>query len=804
MGLGVPGMLRGELTEFVGRRAELAQVRQALGSARLVTLTGPGGIGKTRLALRAAARAQRAFPDGVWLARLGGLRDSALLVPEVARSLGLSDQSGRWVVAALSEYLAGRHLLLVLDQCEHLADACAVLADALLRACPRLRVIATSRHVLGVAGEVTMAVPPMSVPPMSVPPAARSAGPEELLRFEAVRLFAARAAAVMPGFAVDAASGPVVAGICRRLDGIPLAVELAAVRLRSLSAGQILDRLDSRFALLSGGGPAGQPQHRTLEAALEWSYELLTEAEQAMWGRMSVFAGSFDLDAAEMVCAGDGIATETVVDLVDALVAKSVLSRAAGDGRARYRLLDTIGEFGLRKLRARNGEGRSRGRHRRWYAALAARQEAFGPGRAGWIASLDADHENLRAALEFCLSEPGELAAGAELACDLWRYWETHGHLTEGRRILAGLLEKLDDSAEVRPRALWVAGFLALVQGDLPGARALLETGLSAAGHAGDAGAAAYASSYLSYVMYYLGEAERGRVLAETALTMHRDSGDQIGVVMSLTQLGSTDLHGQELTRAAGRFGECARVCERTGNIWYQTYAQRGLGVATWLLGDPEAAATLVRAALHTTREIDHPIGVALCLDALAWITASQKRAAGAATLLGAADAAWAAIPAALQPALQGHRDVAIAAAREALTGRAFRSAFAAGAAMSQAEAIAFALHEPPRGAGRPAGPDGDRVRLTRREQEVARLVAQGQSNSQIAGELVISARTAETHVRHIMDKLGVSTRAQIAAWSAARPPMSPRPGMPGRGSGADHGTRPGRSRGVQPAGENP
>ena len=793
-------MLRGELTEFVGRRAELAQVRQALGSARLVTLTGPGGIGKSRLALQAAARAQRAFPDGVWLARLGGLRDSALLVPEVARSLGLSDQSGRWVVAALSEYLAGRHLLLVLDQCEHLADACAVLADALLRACPRLRVIATSRHVLGVAGEVTMAVPPMSVPP-----AAGQAGPEELLRFEAVRLFAARAAAVMPGFAVDAASGPVVAGICRRLDGIPLAVELAAVRLRSLSPGQILERLDSRFALLSGGGPAGQPQHRTLEAALEWSYELLTEAEQAMWGRMSVFAGSFDLDAAEMVCAGDGIATETVVDLVDALVAKSVLSRAAGDGRARYRLLDTIGEFGLRKLRARSGEGRFRARHRRWYAALAARQEAFGPGRAGWIASLDADHDNLRAALEFCLSEPGELAAGAELACDLWRYWETHGHLTEGRRILAALLEKLDDSAEVRPRALWVAGFLALVQGDLPGARALLEAGLSAAGHAGDARAAAYASSYLSYVMYYLGEAERGRVLAETALTMHRDSGDQIGVVMSLTQLGSTDLHGQELTRAAGRFGECARVCERSGNIWYQTYAQRGLGVATWLLGDPGGAATLVRAALRTTREIDHPIGVALCLDALAWITASQKRAAAAATLLGAADAAWAAIPAALQPALQHHRDVAIAAAGEALTEAAFQSAFAAGTAMSQAEAIAFALREPPSAAERPAGrPGGDRVRLTLREQEVARLVARGQSNSQIAGELVISARTAETHVRNIMDKLGVSTRAQIAAWSAARPPASPRPGPPGRGDGADHGTRLGRSRGGQPAGENP
>jgi predicted ATPase/DNA-binding NarL/FixJ family response regulator len=764
---GSAGRLRGELTEFVGRRAELALVRQELGRTRLVTLTGPGGIGKTRLALRAAAGAQRAFRDGAWLADLGGLRDPALLVPEVARSLGLSDQSGRWAVAALSDYLAARQLLLVLDRCEHLADACAVLADALLRACPHLRIMATSRHVLGVAGEVTVVVPPMSVPPMT-----SRAAPEELLRFEAVRLFTARAVTVLPGFAVDATSGPVVADICRRLDGIPLAVELAAVRLRSLSAGQILERLDSRFALLSGGGPASQPQHRTLEGALEWSYELLTESEQAMWRRVSVFAGSFDLDAAEEVCGVGRLAAGEIADLIDALVAKSVLSRVAGDGEARYRLLDTIGEFGLRKLRGRSNERRLRLRHLSWYAALAARQEAFGPRRAEWVAALDADHANLRAALEFCLSEPQQTAAGAELACDLWRYWETHGHLTEGRRILAALLEKLGKTARVRPRALWVAGFLALVQGDLPRARTLLQAGLSAARNAGDARAIAYASGYLSYVMYYLGQADRGNTLAEAALRMHRQSGDQIGVALSLTQLGSTHLHSGELALAAERFCECARVCERSGNVWYQTYAQRGLGVATWLLGDPEGAVVLVRAALRTTREIDHPIGVALCLDALAWITVSQEEAAHAATLLGAADAAWAAIPAALQPALRGHHDAAYAAVRKALPERAYQAAFAKGSAMSQAEAIAVALREPPDAAKLPAGrPGGDQLRLTRREQDVAVLVAQGMSNSQIAGMLVISVRTVETHVQHIMDKLGFSARAQIAAWSAAQLP---------------------------------
>src|SRR5215469_11184620 len=449
---GSAGRLRGELTEFVGRRSELALVRQALTEARLVTVAGPGGIGKTRLALQAADGARRAFRDSAWLAELGGLRDPALLAPEVARSLGLADRSTRWAVAALSGHLQGKQMLLVLDGCEHLADACAVMADELLRGCPGLRIIATSRHVLGVAGEVTITLPPLGVPAEN-----GAAGPEELLGYEAVRLFADRAAAVLPGFALDAGNSLAVAGICRALDGIPLAIELAAVRLRSLSPAQILSRLDCRFQLLSGGGPADQPHHRTLQAALEWSYELLTSAEQAMWRRVSVFAGSFDLDAAEAVCAVGRPTVGQVADLVDALVAKSILLRE-GQGTARYRLLDTIGEFGLAKLRGLGRERQYRRRHRAWYAALAARQEAFGPGRAGWIAALDVDHENLRAALRFSLSEPGEAATGAEMACDLWRYWETHGHLTEGRRILAALLEKLEHSEPVRRRALWVAG----------------------------------------------------------------------------------------------------------------------------------------------------------------------------------------------------------------------------------------------------------------------------------------------------------------------------------------------------------
>jgi predicted ATPase/DNA-binding CsgD family transcriptional regulator len=758
------GGLRDELTEFVGRRAELAQVRDALAGARLVTLTGPGGIGKTRLAWQVAAGAGRAFRDGVWLAELTGLRDPGLLVAEVARSLGLSDKSARWAVASLADYLENRQVLLVLDGCEHLADACAVMADVLLRACPGLRIIATSRHVLGVAGEVTIAVPPMTVPAEGDP-----AGPEELLGYEAVRLFAGRGAAVLPGFAVDESNGATVAGVCRALDGIPLAVELAAVRLRSLSPGQILDRLDSRFQLLSGGGPAGQPHHRTLQAALEWSYELLTDGEQAMWRRVSVFAGSFDLDAAEAVCAVGRLATGQTADLIDALVAKSILLRE-GQGTARYRLLDTIGEFGLAKLRGRGNERALRRRHRAYYAALAARQEAFGPGRAEWIAALDADHENLRAALRFCLAEPAEAAAGAQIACDLWRYWETRGHLTEGRRVLAALLDQLGPACPARPRALWTAGFLAQFQGDIPAARRLLEASLSAARQAGDVNAEAWASSFLGWVVYYGGDAGQGHALAQTALRLHRKAGDRTGVVLALMQIGYIHMCAGEAEPAACWFTRCADLCRDSGNAWYHAYSQWGLAVSALLRGDHEGARRLGFEALRTIRCMDDAMGVVLCIDALGWAAAAGHEAVRAVTLAAAAAAAWAAIPATPADPLRAHHDEALRVARAALPGAEYRAAFAKGGAMDSAEAVAFALGEQARprpDAGRP-GP-GQPGRLTRRERDVAALVARGQSNGQIAASLVISVRTVETHVQHIMDKLGCGTRAQIAAWSAAR-----------------------------------
>jgi non-specific serine/threonine protein kinase len=353
------------------------------------------------------------------------------------------------------------------------------------------------------------------------------------------------------------------------------------------------------------------------------------------------------------------------------------------------------------------------------------------------------------------------------MACDLCWYWLTHGHLTEGRRVLAGLLDKLDQTAAVRPRALYVAGYLAQFQGDIPGARRLLEAALSAARTTGDVRAEAYASSFLGWNLYFLGDPDQGHALAQTALRLHRQSADQIGVVLALAQIGFIHLCAGEATATADWWGECARVSEVSGNAWYQAYSQWGLGMAALLRADHDRAAQLECAALRTMQHMDDPMGVALCLDALAWAVAPGREAARAVTLAAAAEAAWAAIPATQPDPLQAHHDAALRAARAAVPGADYRAAFAKGSAMDQAAAIAFALGEsPPR---RPAAP-ADQPRLTRRERDVAALVAQGMSNSQIAATLVISVRTVETHMQHIMDKLGCGTRAQIAAWSAAPP----------------------------------
>jgi predicted ATPase len=386
------GNLPAELTSFVGRRGELAEVRRLLAGSRLVTLTGVGGVGKTRLALRAAAGLRRAFRDGVWLVRLDQLRDEALVAQAVAGTLGLQDRAGYSPAGSLAEYLAGRQLLLVLDNCEHLVDATAKLADQLLRAAVGLRVLATSREALNIDGEMVLPVPTLPVPEAGQPLTAAGLGV-----FPAVRLFAERAAQVVPGFTVTGANVAAVAGICRRLEGLPLAIELAAARLPVLSPEQIDARLGDRLGLLTRGSRARPARQQTLRASIEWSYELCSPAERLLWARLSVFAGGFELDAAEGICADHRLAAGQVLELLAALAGKSILIAAHRKGGVRYRLPETLREFGQERLQESDEYTALRRRHRDWHEQLARRVDTgwVSPQLADWAARLFREHANV-------------------------------------------------------------------------------------------------------------------------------------------------------------------------------------------------------------------------------------------------------------------------------------------------------------------------------------------------------------------------------------------------------------------------
>jgi predicted ATPase/DNA-binding CsgD family transcriptional regulator len=757
------GNLVADVSEFVGRRQEVADAKRILGQSRLVTLTGPGGIGKTRLALRLAFEVRRAFTDGIWSVQLETVRDPALIAREVARALGFTDRTTSWAVATLSEYLAGREALLVLDNCEHLLDPCAVLVETILHSCHGVRIVTTSREPLGVTGEVVVPVPAMSLPDMAVP-----IDEGRLLRSEAGRLFLRRAADVCPGFAATPENAQVVGELVTRLEGIPLAIELAAARVRSLSPREILDRLEDRFTLLSAGRRTAEARQQTLSATIAWSYQLLSADERTMWRRASVFSGSFDLESAEAVCAGDGVPSGEIYGLVDGLVGKSVLLREPGDARARYRWLDMVREYGEGELRASGEEDRWRRAHRDWFAQLAASFDYLGPEQVQWFDRLHSDHANLRAAIQFCLDRPDEASEGLRLVCDLWPYWETRGHLTEGRRLIAKALATVPPASPLFARGLWVSGYLDMVQGDLDPAAAHLEDAV-VAGRACAEPTVAYALEFLGRTRWMLGDVTGGMQLTEQALARHRANHDWRGVVLTLVQLGVIATLADDPTDVDGWLAECIATCGQHGERWNRAYALWVSGLVAWRRGEIAEATDRGIEALTLKREVRDPIGTPLCVEALAWIAASAGEAQRAATLLGAVEEAWLNLPWSLPEPLRVHHAACLTKVRSALTASEYDAAYAEGCALDADQAVRFALREPK--------PDGRVARpitlvsdeqLTERERQIAALVADGLSNAQIGRTLVVSARTVETHVRHIMDKLGFSSRAHIAGWIAA------------------------------------
>ena len=772
----VTGNLSAELTSFVGRRGELAEVKRLLAGSRLVTLTGVGGVGKTRLALRAAAGLRRAFRDGVWLVQLDQLRDQALVAQAVAGALGLQDRAGYAPAAALADYLAGRQLLLVLDNCEHLVDAAAKLADLLLRAAGGLRVLATSREALTIDGEMVLAVPPLAVPPLAVPEAGRRLTVAELARFPAVRLFAERAAQVVAGFAVTEANMAAVAGICRRLEGLPLALELAAARLPVLSPEQIDARLGDRLGLLTRGGRTRPARQQTLRASIGWSYELCSRAERLLWARLSVFAGGFELDAAEGICADDRLPVGQVLELLAALAGKSILIVVHGKGVARYRLPEVLREFGQERLHESGEDTALRRRHRDWHEQLARRADTgwLSPQIADLTARLSREHANVAAAQDFCQAEPGEAEAGLRIAMHVWLfYYWIAGHFSECRYRLGQVLARAGEPTVWRAQGLLLAGFLAAASGDRGAVQPLLQQGTSLAGQLNDPATRAFAAWASGHVCLFAGDLPQA--------TAHFEDG--LAVLPAVVRGRQRALLLIGLANAAGLAGdeERAVACHRelaalteAGSDYirraYSAYSLWALGAAAWRRGDLDRATGLHQQSLRLRR--NDRMGSTWCVEALAWIAASGRQYERAAVLLGAAAGLWQSMGTTLdgnQP-MAGHQRDCERQARQALGEAAFQAACHRGLELPAADVLACALQQPPeKPAEKPPAPAvSDGPPLTPRELQVARLIAGGRSNKEIAAELVISQRTAEGHVERILAKLGFTSRAQVAAWVAA------------------------------------
>jgi len=624
----LPNNLPRQLSTFIGRDAEITAAEERLADATLVTLTGPGGVGKTRLALEIAAHIAPSFPDGIWLTELAALTEAELVDDAVAMALRIKQRPGTEILTSLVEGIADRRMLLILDNCEHLLDPVVSLTDELLRRCPQVKVLATSREALGIPGESLLPVPSMSLPP-DASGSARGGVAES----DAVRLFVDRASAVLPGFSLTDANAPAIAQICRRLDGIPLAVELAAARVRALPPAQIAARLDDRFRLLTGGSRTALPRHRTLRAAMDWSFDLLTEAEQVIFPRLAVFAGSFSLEAAESVTVGGPVAERDVLDLLGRLVDRSLLLAEDDGPEARFRMLETVRDYARERL-AETGEAAARhARHRDWFVDLVERaRPAFfsGPVQDEWVARLVADSDNLRAALRWAHEDPAGAGAEMSMASGLWRFWEVRGDLEEGSAWLERALARSDGEVSARrASALTGAGVLAAHRGDLARAAAFHEASLSLTRQLGDALAIASACSNLASIAIERNDLERARELYAESIELSGPH-DPHGTAFTMVNLADLSARRGEHAEADRLFAECIRLFEQVGDRWGIAHASTRLASAARRRGDIETARVRFEDALAIHRASRDRHGEARVLAHLGDVAADGEDYAGA------------------------------------------------------------------------------------------------------------------------------------------------------------------------------
>ncbi len=728
-----PNNLPDLLTSFVGREREATEVRRLLAQSRLVTLTGSGGCGKTRLALHAAEGLLGVTPQGVWLVELAPLTDPGLIPQAVASALGLRETTGRSLEEAILEFLAGRSLLLILDNCEHVRSACATFAERLLRAGPLLRILATSREPLGLAGEVSWRVPSLSLPDRSSPGSF-----QDMIHCESVRLFLERARTALPSFAATESTVSTAAEICARLDGIPLAIELAAARVRVLPVAQILIRLQDRFRLLTGGDERALPRHKTLRAALDWSYDLLTIPERSLLERMSVFAGGASLEAAESVCAGSGVEEEEVLDLISRLVDKSLLvASEGGGGTARYGMLETLRQYSGEKLDRTGARPELLDRHSRYFEHLAreAEPELVGPQQREWLDRLADDHDNLRQSIQRAV-DSGDARGALRLGGALWRFWWVRGAWGEGKRRLDSILAIPSGAglAGDRANALVGCGRLTYELGDYGRARSLHAEALALRRDLGDRAGMAMSLVNLGLVMHAQGEYgaaqtyyeeslelqievgnqrgiavtynnlarlqyeqgsfERARTLYERSLELRTRLGDAMGIAISLNGLGNVALLVGDLEQARAYQEQCLAIYRGEGASQGVSDSLICLGLVACDQGDFQTARAHLSESLHRQRELGDRFGGCVTLDAFACLAAAEEMPERALRLAGAVEALRRAHGVPRPPAEKARFDGYVERARQALDpGRASR-AWCEGEALGWERATVLALDE--------------------------------------------------------------------------------------------------------------
>ena len=755
--------LPAEATSFVGRRAELREVKRLLTTTRLLTLTGSGGVGKTKLAVRAAAEMARGFPDGVWLVLLDSISDPLLVTQATFNALGVHDLSSGLSLSSLTDYLVGKRALVVLDNCEHLLDGCAVLVSTLLAACPDLHVLATSRQALGVAGEVRMVVPPMSLPAE-----ADDLPVQRLLGCDAVWLLTERAAAASPGFAIDAANAEQVLTLCRKLDGIPLALELAAVRLASLSLEQLNEGLARELSVLGTANRGGEARQQTLEATIGWSYGLLDDRERLLWARLSVFAGGFEEDAAVAVCADARIPAGQIVGVLGALVDKSILKRQLRDGRPpRYWLLETMRQYGLERMNEAGEHAVTQKRHFDWICGLARLAGAWDGRQPETFTRVSDERVNLWAALGFCARQPGELPAAAEAAQHLMAFWVSRGPFGAIRQMLTSLADLAPEDSLSRARLLYVAAIMASSQNDYAGCDVLSNESLRIGTELRDVEVVAWSLVHAAMARWVGGDLVGSRRQLESALSMAQLMRvEQIELTILNTLCGLLIATG-DIDRAVELGARGLAISRGRGELWVRGYLLNFLAQANWIRGEGTLAEALARAAALCKHQIDDRNGLTFALGTLAWMAAEDGQHERAATLLGSAQRVRDESSLTLIEVFRPQHERSVSLAVKGIGRRTYDAAFARGRAMTIGEGVAFAVGDRQAPKPAPAVTAASDTELTRRQLEIARLIAEDLTNRQIADRLFLSERTVETHITNMLNKLGLSSRVQLSRWLA-------------------------------------